>query len=85
MNSKRASWRSLRLGVGYVFLLIRSLSTPDNVHDLQQHCKNLAPEYEKVAKSFNNLVPLYAMDCDAEANKALCGQQVSESRRSLRY
>ena len=41
-----------------------------------QHCKNLAPEYEKAAKSFNSLVPLYAVDCDAEANKPLCGQQV---------
>jgi len=41
-----------------------------------QHCRNLAPEYEKAAKSFNGLVPLYAVDCDAEANKPLCGQQV---------
>jgi len=39
------------------------------------HCKSLAPEYEKAAKSFNSLVPLYAIDCDAEANKPLCGQQ----------
>jgi len=39
------------------------------------HCKNLVPEYEKAAKSFNSLVPLYAVDCDAEANKPLCGQQ----------
>jgi len=39
------------------------------------HCKNLAPEYEKTAKSFNSLVPLYAIDCDAEENKPLCGQQ----------
>lgn len=39
------------------------------------HCRNLAPEYEKAAKLFNGLVPLYAVDCDAEANKPLCGQQ----------
>jgi len=39
------------------------------------HCRNLAPEYERTAKSFNGLVPLYAIDCDAEANKQLCGQQ----------
>jgi len=39
------------------------------------HCRNLAPEYEKAAKSFNSLVPLYAIDCDAEENKPLCGQQ----------
>ena len=51
----------------------------------KQHCRNLAPEYEKVAKSFNNLVPLYAVDCDAEANKPLCGQQVGDHfRRPLR-
>jgi len=39
------------------------------------HCRNLAPEYEKAAKSFKSLVPLYAVDCDAEENKPLCGQQ----------
>ncbi|KAF9779247.1 thioredoxin-like protein [Thelephora terrestris] len=39
------------------------------------HCRNLAPEYEKTAKSFNGLVPLYAIDCDAQANKQFCGQQ----------
>jgi len=39
------------------------------------HCKNLVPEYEKAAKSFNGLVQFYAVDCDAEENKLLCGQQ----------
>ena len=43
-----------------------------------QHCRNLAPEYETVAKSFKSLVPLYAVDCDAEENKPLYGQQASE-------
>lgn len=40
-----------------------------------QHCKNLAPEYLKAAKSMDPLVKFYAVDCDEEKNKPLCGQQ----------
>ena len=41
-----------------------------------QHCQNMAPEYSKAAKSLHPMVPLYAVDCDAEPNKRLCGEQV---------
>ncbi|KAG5634978.1 hypothetical protein H0H81_000156 [Sphagnurus paluster] len=41
----------------------------------QNHCKNLAPEYHKVAKSFHPLLPVYAVDCDANENKRLCGEE----------
>lgn len=58
-------------------------STADTFMTLLQHCRNLAPEYEKTAKSFNSLVPLYAIDCDAEENKPLCGQQVGRLLRIL--
>ena len=77
VNRKLASWPSLRLGVGYVFVtFLRENSPADTSTVFPQHCRDLAPEYEKTAKSFNSLVPLYAVDCDAEANKPLCGQQV---------
>jgi protein disulfide-isomerase A6 len=39
------------------------------------HCKNLSPEYSKAAKRLEPLVPLYAVDCDAEPNKRLCAEQ----------
>jgi protein disulfide-isomerase A6 len=35
----------------------------------------MTPEYEKAAKRLAPLVPLYAVDCDAEANKPLCAQE----------
>eukprot|EP01103_Thecamoeba_quadrilineata_P002305 TRINITY_DN12281_c0_g1_i1.p1 TRINITY_DN12281_c0_g1~~TRINITY_DN12281_c0_g1_i1.p1 ORF type:complete len:402 (-),score=85.36 TRINITY_DN12281_c0_g1_i1:45-1226(-) len=35
------------------------------------HCKNLAPEYEKVATNLKGIVPVGAVDCDEE--KELCG------------
>jgi protein disulfide-isomerase A6 len=36
----------------------------------------MAPEYSKAAKGLDPLIPLYAVDCDVEANKPLCGAQV---------
>ncbi|KDQ19485.1 hypothetical protein BOTBODRAFT_126348 [Botryobasidium botryosum FD-172 SS1] len=39
------------------------------------HCKNLAPEYIRAAESMSPLVAFYAVDCDDEANKRLCGEQ----------
>ncbi|KAI8622045.1 hypothetical protein BC830DRAFT_1057549 [Chytriomyces sp. MP71] len=38
------------------------------------HCKNLAPEYKKAADSLKGLAKMVAVDCDADANKSLCGQ-----------
>jgi len=35
----------------------------------------MIPEYEKASKRLAPLVPLYAVDCDAEANKPLCAQE----------
>jgi len=39
------------------------------------HCQKMAPEYNKAALSLHPLVPLYAVDCDIESNKRLCGEQ----------
>jgi len=39
------------------------------------HCQKMAPEYSKAAKGLDPLIPLYAVDCDVEANKPLCGAQ----------
>lgn len=39
------------------------------------HCQSMAPEYSKAAKSLAPLIPLYAVDCDEEKNKPLCGRQ----------
>jgi protein disulfide-isomerase A6 len=39
------------------------------------HCKNLSPEYANAAESLSPLVPFYAIDCDADANKRLCAEQ----------
>lgn len=39
------------------------------------HCQRMAPEYSKAALSLHPLVPLYAVDCDDEGNKRLCGEQ----------
>ncbi|KAH8810443.1 disulfide isomerase, partial [Flagelloscypha sp. PMI_526] len=39
------------------------------------HCQKMAPEYAKAAKGLNPLVPAYAIDCDEEKNKPLCGEQ----------
>ena len=38
------------------------------------HCKQLAPEWVKAAKAMNGVVNFGAVDCDADANKGLCGQ-----------
>ncbi|KAM0275999.1 hypothetical protein ACHAQH_007217 [Verticillium albo-atrum] len=38
------------------------------------HCKNLKPAYEKAAKNLEGLAKVAAVDCDEDANKALCGQ-----------
>ena len=37
----------------------------------------MVPEYSKAAANLSPLVPFYAVDCDADANKALCAQQAS--------
>ena len=39
------------------------------------HCQRLVPEMTKAASSMDPLVPFYAIDCDADANKQLCGSQ----------
>lgn len=42
---------------------------------LKQHCQKLTPEFSKAAESLAGIVPFYAIDCDAEENKPLCGEQ----------
>jgi len=39
------------------------------------HCQKLSPELERAARSLSPLVPFYAVDCDEEENKPLCGSQ----------
>ncbi|KAJ3918702.1 hypothetical protein F5877DRAFT_90518 [Lentinula edodes] len=39
------------------------------------HCQRMAPEYSKAALGLYPLIPTYAVDCDAEANKRLCSEQ----------
>ncbi|KAF8603795.1 thioredoxin-like protein [Ceratobasidium sp. AG-I] len=39
------------------------------------HCQKLTPEFSKAAESLAGIVPFYAIDCDAEENKPLCGEQ----------
>ncbi|EIN03815.1 hypothetical protein PUNSTDRAFT_77492 [Punctularia strigosozonata HHB-11173 SS5] len=39
------------------------------------HCQRMAPEYSKAALGLYPLVPFYAVDCDAQANKKLCAEQ----------
>ncbi len=35
----------------------------------------MVPEYSKAADSLGKLIPAYAVDCDDEGNKRLCGEQ----------
>ena len=42
-----------------------------------QHCQRMVPEYSKAAQSLHPLIPAYAVDCDNDANKRLCADQVS--------
>ncbi|CAG8608784.1 6076_t:CDS:2 [Ambispora leptoticha] len=37
------------------------------------HCKNLAPEYKKVAKNLKGIARVAAVDCDNKMNQAICG------------
>ncbi|GBE89503.1 thioredoxin-like protein [Sparassis latifolia] len=39
------------------------------------HCQRMAPEFSKAAVVLTPMVPLYAVDCDNEANKRLCAEQ----------
>ncbi|KAJ7708692.1 thioredoxin-like protein, partial [Mycena rosella] len=39
------------------------------------HCQRMAPEYSKAALGLHPLLPLYAVDCDADKNKPLCAEQ----------
>jgi len=39
------------------------------------HCQRMVPEYSKAAKGLAPLIPVYAVDCDAEENKRLCADQ----------
>ncbi|KAJ6561210.1 thioredoxin-like protein [Mycena vulgaris] len=39
------------------------------------HCQKMVPEYSKAALGMHPLIPLYAVDCDDEKNKRLCGEQ----------
>lgn len=34
----------------------------------------MVPEYSAAAKSLSPLIPFYTVDCDADANKPLCGE-----------
>ncbi|TFY70246.1 hypothetical protein EVG20_g2752 [Dentipellis fragilis] len=39
------------------------------------HCQKMAPEYSKAALGLYPLIPTYAVDCDAQKNRALCAEQ----------
>ncbi|KAJ8488391.1 hypothetical protein ONZ45_g13977 [Pleurotus djamor] len=39
------------------------------------HCQRMAPEYSRAALGLYPLLPMYAVDCDAEKNKRLCAEQ----------
>ncbi|KIK56997.1 hypothetical protein GYMLUDRAFT_247271 [Collybiopsis luxurians FD-317 M1] len=39
------------------------------------HCQRMAPEYSKAALGLYPLIPTYAIDCDADANKRLCHEE----------
>ncbi|KAF9068393.1 thioredoxin-like protein [Rhodocollybia butyracea] len=39
------------------------------------HCQRMVPEYSKAASGLHPLIPTYAVDCDADANKPLCAEQ----------
>jgi len=39
------------------------------------HCQRMVPEYSKAALGLYPLVPTYAVDCDKQSNKKLCGEQ----------
>jgi len=39
------------------------------------HCQKMAPEYSRSALGLFPLVPVYAVDCDAQSNKRLCADQ----------
>ncbi|RDB18494.1 Thioredoxin domain-containing protein C13F5.05, mitochondrial [Hypsizygus marmoreus] len=39
------------------------------------HCQRMAPEYSKAALGLHPLLPVYAVDCDANENKRLCAEQ----------
>jgi len=39
------------------------------------HCQKMVPEYSKAALGLYPLIPAYAVDCDAEKNRALCAEQ----------
>ncbi|CAE6355879.1 unnamed protein product [Rhizoctonia solani] len=39
------------------------------------HCQRLTPEFSKAAESLSGIIPFYAVDCDAQENKQLCGEQ----------
>ncbi|TFY81505.1 hypothetical protein EWM64_g2507 [Hericium alpestre] len=39
------------------------------------HCQRMAPEYSKAALGLYPLIPTYAVDCDAQKNRAICAEQ----------
>jgi protein disulfide-isomerase A6 len=39
------------------------------------HCQKMVPEFSKAAASLHPLLPLYAVDCDAQQNKRICSEQ----------
>ncbi|KAF9465620.1 hypothetical protein BDZ94DRAFT_1159654 [Collybia nuda] len=39
------------------------------------HCQRMVPEYSKAALGLHPLLPVYAVDCDANENKRLCADQ----------
>ncbi|KAF5379435.1 hypothetical protein D9615_006511 [Tricholomella constricta] len=39
------------------------------------HCQRMVPEYSKAALGLHPLLPVYAVDCDAQENKRLCADQ----------
>lgn len=38
------------------------------------HCQRLAPEFDRAARSLEGIVKFANIDCDAEANKPMCGR-----------
>ncbi|KAI5476454.1 protein disulfide-isomerase A6 [Pseudohyphozyma bogoriensis] len=49
------------------------------------HCKNLGPEFDKAAENLKGLVNFVAVDCDAEHNKAWCGEQGVRGFPTLKF
>lgn len=49
------------------------------------HCKNLAPEYEKLASAFKDQIPIAKIDCTDSENKEVCDSFKVEGYPSLKF